>query len=207
MLKVISLHCINQIFETEALVKISPKAKIAYMQCLIYHFADVEPTYDNMLAFDIMKFRVNPKSMKLFEELDKAGLVQIHEKWITFINHWGKHIDRTLLPRVSPTEYLATADFRPAEEFMEEILKKASFYEIAQMQMKIPPERTAELIKLFFKTQDAHEQAYQNHTAASRHCLGWIRGQITGTGNNNSKKQTTNNATKQLEPGQDYGSL
>lgn len=206
MLKHISLYCINKIFETEALVKISPKAKVAYIQCLVFHFEDLEPSHENTEAFDILKTRVKPRSLPLFEEMAKAGLVQINDKWITFVSLWQKHIDKSAFKRVTPTEYMAISGYKPAEEYMADILSNQSFYDLTGMQLKLSKERTTELIQLFFKTQEAHKQPYANYTAASRHCLGWIRNQVFPSNYSNSKT-TTNNATKRIEPGKNYGSL
>lgn len=206
MLKHISLYCINQIFETEALVKISPKAKVAYIQCLIFHFEDLEPSHENTEAFDILKTRVKPRSIPLFEEMAQAGLVQISEKWITFINLWNNHIDKTSFKRVTPTEFMAISGYKPAKEYMADILSNESFYDLAAMQFKLSKEKITELIQLFFKTQEAHQQPYPNYTAASRHCLGWIRNQVMPS-SYTKNKTTTNNATKRIEPGKDYGSL
>lgn len=205
MLKHISLYCINQIFETEALIKISPKAKVAYIQCLIFNFEELEPSHENMEAFDILKTRVKPRSLPLFEEMAKAGLVQISDKWITFISLWKNHIDKSAFRKVSPTEYMIMSGYKPAEEYKDDMLKNESFYDIVGMQLKLSKERTTEMIQLFFKTQGAHEQSYPNYNAASRHCLAWIHKQVVPIRYNNPKK--TNNATQRIEHGKDYGSL
>lgn len=206
MLKYISLYCINQIFETEALVKLGPKAKVAYIQCLIFHFEDLEPSHENTQTFDILKTRVKQRSLPLFEEMALAGLVQISDKWITFINLWNNHIDKSSFKRVTPTEYMASSGYKPAEEYMADILSNETFYDLTGMQLKLSKEKTTELIQLFFKTQEAHKQPYANYTAASRHCLAWIRTQVQPSTYNKSKT-TTNNATKRIESGKDYGSL
>ncbi len=205
MLKHISLYCINQIFETEALIKISPKSKVAYIQCLIFHFEELEPSHENTETFDILKTRVKPKSLPLFEEMAKAGLVQISDKWITFISLWKNHIDKSAFKRVTPTEYMVMSGYKPAEEYKDDMLKNESFYDLTGIQLKLSKERTTQMIELFFKTQGAHEQSYPNYTAASRHCLGWIRGQMIPINYTKSKK--TNNATQRIEPGKDYGSF
>jgi hypothetical protein len=100
---------------------------------------------------------------------------------------------------------MAFAGYKPAEEYMQDILSNQSFYDLTGMQLKLSKERTTELIQLFFKTQEAHQQPYANYTAVSRHCLGWIRLQVSPT--NYNKPKTTNNATKRIESGKDYGSL
>ena len=207
MLKHLSLYCINQIFETEALIKLSPKAKVAYIQCLVFHFEDLEPSHENMESFDILKTRPKPTSMPLFDELAKAGLVQISDKWITFISLWKNHIDKSALTRVTPEEYRIAAGYKPAEEYMDEMLKNESFYEVTGMQLKLSREKITEMIQLFFKTQGAHAQTYPDYTSVSRHCWGWIRSQVMPAKVNYNNSKKTNNATQRIEPGKDYGSL
>jgi hypothetical protein len=184
MLKLISLHTINSIFKLDSLIEnLSAKCKVAYIQCLTYHFEDLEPKIINLKGFDIYKKVLNQKSLLLFNELEKAGLVVVNEDTITFINHWNKYIDKSKLDKVQPHEYLALMDYKKATDYKQDILNSGSFFELIQMEFKVDASKVVYLVNRFFNEQNAHEQSYPNYQGASRHCLSWIKGELK---NNNS---------------------
>lgn len=206
MLKLISLYTIDKIFEQEAIVKISPKSKVAYMQCLIKHFGELEPKLSSLQAFSFEKNIINQRSLPLFSELEMAGLVIIETDQITFVNHWHKYIDKTKLEKVKPHEYLGMVNYKKAEDYRETLLSHQGFSEIAQMQCKISAEKVIELINLFFKEQGAHEESYASYQAASRHCLSYIRKQYpTAHSYKSNSTFKTNATTQQFKPGKELG--
>lgn len=173
MLKVISLHTINEIFETEALTKISPMAKMSYIQCLLYYFKDKDPNMSNLIGFDINKRDFKKYNEKYFNELRDAGLIIVSEKTITFINHWSNHIDKTLLEKMSPTEYLALVNYKSINELEDLLYKNQSVYELIIMNNKIKPEQAIELIKLFVANQKGLEKMYNSPSELFQHCINW----------------------------------
>ena len=175
MLKLFSLHTLNSIFNQDSLISLSAKAKIAYIQCLTYHFEDLEPKIINLQSFELHKRVVNQKSIVYFQELEKAGLVIINESTITFINHWHKYIDKSQLEKVKAHEYLGLMDYKKANDYKDELLKSDSFSELLQMEFKIDKDKVVYLLNRFFNEQNAIEQSYANYQSASRHCLSWIR--------------------------------
>ena len=175
MLKLFSLHTLNSIFNQDSLISLSAKAKIAYIQCLTYHFEDLEPKIVNLQSFELHKRVVNQKSIVYFQELEKAGLVIINESTITFINHWHKYIDKSQLEKVKAHEYLGLMDYKKANDYKDELLKSDSFSELLQMEFKIDKDKVVYLVNRFFNEQNAVEQSYANYQSASRHCLSWIR--------------------------------
>jgi hypothetical protein len=182
MLKLISLHTINSIFKLDSLINsISSKAKIAYIQCLTYHFEDLDPKIVNLKGFDISKKVINQKSLSLFLELEKAGLVVVNEDSITFINHWAKYIDKSKLNKVQAHEYLALMDYKKAIDYKQDILNSGTFFELIQMEFKIDANKVVCLVNRFFNEQNAHEQSYPNYQNASRHCLSWIKKELKNT--------------------------
>lgn len=207
MLKLISLHTLNKIFDQEAIIKLSPKAKIAYMQCVTFHFEDLAPKLANLQPFELQKGIINQRSLPLFQELEKAGLVINNETTITFVNHWAKHIDKSKMERAPAHEYLGLMNYKKAIEYKPELLKHQGFYEITKMQCKISADRVTELINMFFKEQDAHEESFPNYQAASRHCLSWIRQQCCISNYKNKSIIKTNATTQQFKPGKELGSL
>ena len=182
MLKLISLHTINSIFKLDSLINsISSKAKIAYIQCLTYHFEDLDPKIVNLKGFYISKKVINQKSLSLFLELEKAGLVVVNEDSITFINHWAKYIDKSKLNKVQAHEYLALMDYKKAIDYKQDILNSGTFFELIQMEFKIDANKVVCLVNRFFNEQNAHEQSYPNYQNASRHCLSWIKKELKNT--------------------------
>lgn len=178
MLKHFSLHTINQIFSLECLVPISPKAKVAYMQCLTYHFMDMEPKVSNLVAFDLNKREVNQKSLPIFEELQTAGLVILSNTHITFINHWSKYIDKTDMEKIPAHEYLASVGYQEAGTYKEELLRAGKLHDVLKMEFKISPDQVMSYIEAFFAEQDATNKTYPSYHEAAKHCLRWIRIQI-----------------------------
>ena len=197
MLKLFSLHTLNSIFNQDSLISLSAKAKIAYIQCLTYHFEDLEPKIINLQSFELHKRVVNQKSLVYFQELEKAGLVIINESTITFINHWHKYIDKSQLEKVKAHEYLGLMDYKKANDYKDELLKSDSFSELLQMEFKIDANKVVYLLNRFFNEQNAVEQSYANYQSASRHCLSWIRKEMknsSGGGIINKTVTARNNA-------------
>lgn len=179
MLKLISLYTINKIFSVDSLINnLNPKCKIAYIQCLTYHFEDLEPKIVNLQSFDISKKVINIKSMELFKQLEQAGLVIINDNSLTFVNHWHKYIDKSQLEKVKAHEYLGLMDYKLANDFKNDIINSGSFCELIQMEYKIDKDKVVYLINRFFNEQNTHEQSYANYQAASRHCLSWIKKEL-----------------------------
>jgi hypothetical protein len=54
MLKVINLYVIDRIF-MECDSKISPKAKMLYINCLTHHFKEKSPLVSNAVAFEMFE--------------------------------------------------------------------------------------------------------------------------------------------------------
>ncbi len=79
MLKIISLHTIKQIFETEAVNTLSPMAKMSYISCLMYWFEDMPADLDSTSGFDIVQAQIKSfeKNHRYFMEMELAGLVKI----------------------------------------------------------------------------------------------------------------------------------
>jgi hypothetical protein len=196
MLKLISLYTINSIFNLDSLIILSAKAKIAYIQCLTYHFEDLEPKIVNLQGFELNKRVINQKSLVYFQELDKAGLVKLNDNTITFINHWHKYIDKSQLEKVKAHEYLGLMDYKKAIDYQEELLNNQTFSELLQMEFKIDKDKVVYLVNRFFNEQNAVEQSYANYQSASRHCLSWIRKEMKNSSGGIINKTVTarNNA-------------
>jgi hypothetical protein len=192
MLTVINLYTIDKIFNEDAEIKLSTMAKMLYVNCLTHHFKGKTPTVSNAVAFDIFKNDI-PNYMKyerVFEELHKAGLVVVGINAVSFVNCWGKHIDRSLLDKVSPQEYVAGFQFQTPEQFKDELLKNQTLYELTAMKHKISKRQLETLIELFVKEQTTFDKKYQNFADCIKHFTYWIPHNLDKTTKENIKSSS-----------------
>jgi hypothetical protein len=175
MLTVINLYTIDRIFE-EAEVKITPLAKMLYINCLMHHFRDKKPTVTSAVAFDLFMNDIPDykRYEKLFEELHKGGLVIIGDTRVSFNNLWGRHIDRSMLEKVSAEEYVAGFQFKLASGFKDEMLKNGALTDVIKMKNGISQKQYEELLELFIKEQDAYDKKYSGYTDCVKHFSYWI---------------------------------
>ncbi len=189
MLTVINLYTIDKIFNEDAEFKLSPTAKMLYINCLTHHFKEKKPTVLGAVAFSIFinDIRDYHKFERLFQELHKAGLVIIGTTEIQFQNHWGKHIDRSKLDKVSPEEYVAGFSFELASKYKEEILGHTSLFELTQMKHKVSKKQIEDLLDLFVKEQDTFGKKYNGFSDCVKHFTYWIPNNLSKTQNENVK--------------------
>jgi len=175
MLKLINLYTIDKILNEVAEIKLSTTAKFLYINCLTHHFRDKPATTSNSIAFDIFISDI-PDFKKLenhFEQLDKAGLIEIQDRRIKFLNHWGQSIDRTLLDKL--TEVSMGTVSKLASEYKEELLNRQSLYELIGMQHKLSIKQIDVLIETFVKEQDTFEKKYSSFSDCLKHFSNWVR--------------------------------
>jgi hypothetical protein len=179
MLKILNLYTISKIFEN-AERKISSRAKMLYINCLMHYFKDKSATVSNAVAFELFEedFKDYEKYKTLMQELHKAGLISIGIKSITFNNVWGKHIDRTQLEKVNPVEYVAGFSFNGIEHFEKDLKQNSRVFEIAQMKHKIKKEDVLAFIDSFILEQKAIEKKYTNHNDCVKHFIYWLPNQV-----------------------------
>lgn len=182
MLTVINLYVIDKIFSEESDGKLSPVAKVLYLNCITHHFKNKKPTVVGAVAFSLFRNEIKnyDKFEVAFQELHKAGLVFISEKEVSFQNTWGKHIDRSKLDKTTPEEFVAGFVFLKASSFKEEMLKNVTLFETAQMKHKISEGQVTELINMFLMENDSIEKTYGNYSECARHFLNWMPKSIAG---------------------------
>lgn len=189
MLTVINLYTIDKIFNEDAEIKLSTMAKMLYLNCITYHFKNKKATVSNAVAFDMFKNDI-PNYMKyerVFEELHKSGLVVVGINAVSFINCWGKHIDRSLLDKVSPQEYVAGFQFQTPEQFKDELLKNQTLYELVSMKYKVSSRQLESLIGLFVTEQTTFDKKYHNFADCIKHFTYWIPHNLDKTTKENIK--------------------
>lgn len=189
MLTVINLYTIDKIFNEDAEIKLSTMAKMLYVNCLTHHFKSKTPTVSNAVAFDIFKNDIPNynKYERIFEELHKAGLIVVGINAVSFINCWGKHINRSLLDKVSPQEYVAGFQFQSPEQFKEELQKNQTLRELTAMKYKISSRQLEALIGLFVTEQTTFDKKYHNFADCIKHFTYWIPHNLDKTTNEHVK--------------------
>ena len=188
MLKLINLYVIDKIF-SELESKISPKAKMLYINCLTHHFREKSATVINAVAFDMFEeeFGDFSKYKTAMQELHKAGLIEIGLNKIAFHNSWGRHIDRSQLEKVNPTEYVAGFAFNGVEHYEKDLSANIRIFEICQMKYGISRENTIKFMELFIKEQKAFDKKYTNLSECIKHFTYWLPNQIKQSPKEQSK--------------------
>jgi hypothetical protein len=174
MLKVLNLYVIDQIFSEAA--GLSAMTKMIYINCLMHHFRDKPANVSSAIAFDLFKedFGDFEKFKRNFQELHKAGLVELGYDKISFNNTWGKHIDWSQLEKVNPNSYIGGIQFHTIKDFAKDLKTSQKLSELAQMKFHISAQQVEKLIALFIKEQETYEKTYMNLSDAIRHCTSWI---------------------------------
>jgi hypothetical protein len=174
MLELITLETISKIFENN--VKVSSKAKMLYVNCLMGHFKDLEATTENAMEFTlfVLKMKNYFSWHKYFIELHEAKIITIHPTTssIVFTNTWGQLIDRTKLD-IEQRENINSM-FKLASELKQEMFDNKSLYDLCGMKYKMTPAQVSMKIELFCKEQDSANKKYKDYGEASQHFNYWI---------------------------------
>lgn len=176
MLTLISLHTIDKILNEDSEVKLSPMAKMLYINCLTHHFKNKNKTVVNAIAFDIFINDIGgyKKYQLRFEELHKAGLVVVGTDRISFNNCWGQHIDKSQLGKVSPDTFVAGHSFATPEQFKDELLTNKTMFELVAMKYKATTRQVEQLVVLFIKEQTTFDKKYNNLADCVKHFTYWV---------------------------------
>ena len=151
MLKLISLYTLQKIFETEALCKVSPMAQMCYIRSLTYWFEDMPETTEAAEGFQIIRAQIkNAKSnYKYFEELEKAGLIQIGPEHITFFAKWHRHIERERLEKQEQKTITSESFLKPVVDFEPYLRTSNNVLEFLDMRYKLSGQRAQQVITVF----------------------------------------------------------
>lgn len=176
MLHIINLFVIDKIFTEAAESKLTPLAKMLYINCLTHHFRYKPANVASIIAFEIFQDDIKDYEnyRKAFQELHKARLVTIGTNAIVFNNVWGKYIDRTKLDKVSPEKYLAGFRFQPVGNFKDDLLKSTQLIELSRMKYKLSKSQTQQLIELFVVEQSTFDKKYTNLSDCIKHFSYWV---------------------------------
>lgn len=175
MLMVINLYVIDMIFgDAESII--SANAKMLYINCLMHHFRLKKANIANAIAFDLFyeDFKDYDKYKKSLQELHKAGLLTMGDKTITFNNLWGQYIDKSLLEKVAPDEYIAGFQFQPVSKFKEDLMTSQSISDLSQMKYKLTKIQVSRLVELFIAEQTTFDKVYHNFGDCKKHFINWL---------------------------------
>ena len=175
MLKVITLYTINSIF-SEATGKLSPTAKMLYINCLMHYFKDKEATKKNACAFDMFHSDIPnyEKYRRLFEELHKSDLITVENNSIRFNNYWAKYIDNSVLDRIiAPPDSLDYSQ-RNLSKIKTAILNNTSRMEIIQMKHPVTMKEIERYLDIFLKTQQVDKKTFVSITDSEKHFTYWL---------------------------------
>lgn len=176
MLKVINLYVIDKILSSVSNKKLSAQSKMVYINCLIKHFKELEPSNDNAMAFQMFEseFRDYDKFRENIQELHRAGLVTINSKFISFNNFWGPYIDRKLLLHTDSTK----PDHKwpkHATELKDDLLSASLVIELVKKRHKLSEERAKSLMLAFIEEKESFGIVYHSLAEFKKHCVSWIR--------------------------------
>ena len=168
MLQLINLWTLTKIFEA-AQFDLMSKTQMVYLNCLINHFKELNPTQKNAEAFSIFKAEFDYKSFeKNFIELHKSGLVQIEPDKIVFINLWGQHIDRSKLLE-NEQEYAGQIPYNSIDSYEPRLKESNQFLEMCQRKTKLSKEAVLKYLDAFLDEQKALSKTYIDFRACSSH--------------------------------------
>ena len=180
MLKLISLWTLDRIFD-RAKTPLSARAKMIYINCLMFHFDKLEPTTENSVGFEIFDTELDyEKFEKLFVELHKAGFVIIKEKSIYFENHWGQFIDRSQLSKTSDS-YVNASLQNDIDCYKDSLGASKELEAHIRKNHSVSEPKYRSLLTEFIEEQKATGHTYNSYKDASSHFYYWIAKKKTNT--------------------------
>jgi hypothetical protein len=179
MFKLLNLCNLSQIFEN-AKTKIGGMAQMVYINCLMHHFQALEATHDNATSFDIFDVELDyEKFEKHFVELHKAGLVEIREKSIHFINTWGQFINRADLVVPNPDNYVGDLAYNGIKQYEDRLKSSTELSEHCQRAHKMTKEQVSVALDDFISEQFAVVKTYNDYQSCSKHFFYWLAKKAT----------------------------
>lgn len=189
MLKLINLYVIDKIWK-EATIRISTSSKMIYLNCLTHYFKDKAVTIENTMDFKLYFSEHNELKpfYKNFEELQKAGLVEVKSNAVLFLNLWYSFIDKEKLKTVISPITFSGLTIASSEEVKKVLKENQHLYEIIGMKHGILKDKFDYLVDLFVLEQLAYDKKYSSHNDCAKHFSFWIPYNLGRTPNAEKKK-------------------
>jgi hypothetical protein len=178
MLEIINLYVLNKIFDN-AEDKLSPLAKMLYINCLTHWFKGKKATTTNSYAFELLKEDIpNYEAyQKLFTELQLAGLVGISFGGVFFHNFWGAYINKALLDKAD--EKGDYGFLQGISVHAEDLRRSVGIKEVCCMKNRINAKQVEFLIEIFIKEQTTIEKKYTGYSDCAKHFINWLPNNIS----------------------------
>jgi hypothetical protein len=178
MIKLFNLSVIDSIFKHEIIrpTRLTPKSQMVYINCLTYHFKELEPSVINSMGFEL-SFEDNPKLKEFMAEfyiLEDAGLVNICSSGIAFKRVWANYIDTRCLETIPPINYVGAMEMQVNNDLKKQFMENEQLIELCAMKYKISKESYSKMVELFLTEQIAFGKKYINLMDCLKHFTFWI---------------------------------
>jgi hypothetical protein len=169
--KHINLHVLDEIFNKEAITKLSVYAKMLYINCINHHFKNKESYITNLSEFALAKESIPNlvNYIDLFNELAEARLITHQYDSYLFLNVWTKYMD---ISRMNNDVFMSKSF--TCLDFNDQMYNAHQLIELCAMKNKISKAQVIKLMKFFFDEQAALETKYPNEQECKKHFLYWI---------------------------------
>jgi len=178
MIKLFNLSVIDSIFKHE--IKrpstLTSKSQMVYINCLHYHFKELEPSVINSMGFEL-SFEDNPKLKDFMAEfyiLEDAGLVNIYSNGIAFKRVWVNYIDTRYLETIPPINYIGAMELQESHDLRKQFLENEQLIELCAMKYKVAKDVYPKMVDLFFTEQIAFGKKYSSVADCIKHFSFWI---------------------------------
>jgi len=178
MIKLFNLSVIDSIFKHEIIrpTRLTPKSQMVYINCLTYHFKELEPSVINSMGFEL-SFEDNPKLKEFMAEfyiLEDAGLVNIYSSGIAFKRVWANYIDIRYLETIPPINYIGAMEMQENNDLRNQFMNNESLKELCAMKYQITKEIFPRMVDLFLTEQIAFGKKYTSIADCIKHFTFWL---------------------------------
>jgi hypothetical protein len=173
MLKIISLWTIQKILEPHK-KSLGAHAQMIYINCLIFHFQNLEPIESNSVAFEISKLELKFNNyVSQYKNLSDVGLIEIKPTSVMFYNIWSKHIDKSLYTAKNNTfgEYVQ----KELNSYVDDFKSATNVKELCMRTYKISLTEYERLQTFFIEEQIGLQKTYPDLKSVANHFYNWIK--------------------------------
>ena len=179
MLKIISLWTIQKILEPHK-KSLGAHAQMIYINCLIFHFQNLEPIESNSVAFEISKLELKFNNFIFqYKTLSDVGLIEIKPTSVMFYNNWSKYIEPSLYTSKNNTfgEYVQ----KEINIYVDDFKSSTNVKELCMRTYKISLTEYERLQTFFIEEQIGLQKIYPDLKSVMNHFYNWIKKYHTKT--------------------------
>lgn len=170
--KLISLYTIEEIFANDCKNKISPLAKMVYINCINHNFKNKAISLQNLNDFLLIKATIPnyDNFKKYFDELCFSGLIIDDLHSYRFISHWIKYVE---LHRITYYQDNLSNNKVDLIKLQEEFSNSQQLIELCQMKYNLNKSQICNLMNQFLQEQIIVNKIYGNIGDAKKHFIYW----------------------------------